>query len=44
MNTKIVNEEYKIYNLYYFNDYIIDFKFNNVIEKVIKLKEYFNFF
>ena len=44
MNLKIVNEEYKIYSLYCFNDYIVDIKFSNTIEKVIKLSQYFNFF
>ena len=44
MNTKIVDEGYKIYSLCYSNDYIIDFKFNSVIKKVIKLKKYSNFF
>ena len=43
MNLKTINEGYKIYSLYYSNNYIIDFKFNNIIEKVIKLKRYFKF-
>ena len=44
MNLKTVNEEYKIYFLYCFNDYIIDFKFNNITKKIIKLNRYFNLF
>ena len=43
MNLKIVNEKYKIYNLYCFNDYIINFKFNNITKKVIKLERYSKF-
>ena len=37
MNLKTTNKEYKIYFLCCFNDYIVDFKFNNVIEKITKL-------
>ena len=44
MNLKTIDEAYKIYSLYYFNDYIIDFKFNNVIEKITKLRRYSIFF
>ena len=43
MNFKIVDEEYKIYFLCYSNDYIIDFKFNNIIEKIIELRKYLEF-
>ena len=43
MNLKTVDEEYKIYFLCCSNDYIIDFKFNSIIEKVIKLSRYSDF-
>ena len=44
MNLKIVDEEYKIYSLYYSNDYIVDFKFNSITEKITKLRRYLDFF
>ena len=44
MNLKIVDEEYKIYSLYCLNDYIINFKFNSVTKKIIKLTIYSDFF
>ena len=38
MNLKTINKKYKIYSLYYLNNYIINFKFNSAIKKIIKLK------
>ena len=43
MNLKIINEKYKIYSLYCFNNYIINFKFNSITEKITKLERYFEF-
>ena len=40
MNLKTINEGFKIYNLYCSNDYMIDFRFNNVIEKITELGRY----
>ena len=44
MNLKTVDKEYKIYSLYCSNDYIINFKFNSITEKIIKLRRYSDFF
>ena len=43
MNLKTIDERFKIYSLYYSNDYIIDFKFSNITEKITKLRRYSNF-
>ena len=43
MNSKTVDQRFKIYNLCYSNDYIIDFKFSSITKKVTKLEQYSEF-
>ena len=43
MNLKTTDERFKIYNLYCSNDYIIDFRFSNIIEKITELGRYSEF-
>ena len=43
MNLKTIDEGFKIYSLCCFNDYIIDFRFNSITEKITELGRYSEF-